>query len=254
MSEKSVRTITPASLRKLGLALTVTWLGVVLYFVLWRSAGRFELEDLTNLVVLGLTPPAVLWLRRAVLRQSRTLRTVEGQLHLQIQELQRMVVQQKRLVEDLRAQKKWMVEDSRAQRKWMVGESRAQRKRVVEDLRAQRAKALQASRPLLEIKAIGIGGTVEDRNIVHFLLLNHGKTCTDVILSFDGGHSSQKFSRLSDGGELPFNLALPTALIEPVRVKVSYLDQQLRRGIERFIITGGDSLFQVDPVVEANPA
>jgi hypothetical protein len=232
MSGKYARyKIAPASLRTLGLALTVIWLGVVLYFVMWRSAERFELWDLTNLVVVGFTPPVLLWLIRAVLRQSRTLRMIEGQLHLQIQELQRMVVQQKRMVEDLRSQKR----------------------KMVADLEAQRAKELQASRPLLQMKIIGIGGTVDDRNLVHFVLLNHGRTCTDVLLSFNGGHASQEFLRLSDGGELPFKLALPTAMTEPVRVKVSYLDQQLRRGTERFLITGEDSSFQVTPVVEANP-
>jgi hypothetical protein len=159
------------------MALTVIWLGVVLYFVMWRSAERFELWDLTNLVVLGFTPPVLLWLIRAVLRQSRTLRMIEGQLHLQIQELQRMVVQQKRMVEDLRSQKR----------------------KMVADLEAQRAKELQASRPLLQMKIIGIGGTVDDRNLVHFVLLNHGRTCTDVLLSFNGGHASQEFLRIFPG-------------------------------------------------------
>jgi hypothetical protein len=206
------------------------WLAVVLYFANWPSGASVDAGVMTRLVTLGFTPPAVLWLIWALLRQSRTLRTMQGQLHLQIQETQRLVVQQKRMVEELRVQQK----------------------KVVDELRTQRAKELQASRPILRMKTIGIGGTVQDRRIVHFLLCNHGRTCTDVVLKFDNGHAPQEFGRLSDGGELPFNLALSTGTVEAVGVTVSYLDQQLRKGSRRFVLSGGDPSFQVNHVVEAD--
>jgi hypothetical protein len=218
------------------------WLAVVLYFANWPSGASVDAGVMTRLVTLGFTPPAVLWLIWALLRQSRTLRTMQGQLHLQIQETQRLVVQQKRMVEELRVQQKKVVD-----------ELRTQRKKWIEDLRSQRAKELQASRPILRMKTIGIGGTVQDRRIVHFLLCNHGRTCTDVVLKFDNGHAPQEFGRLSDGGELPFNLALSTGTVEAVGVTVSYLDQQLRKGSRRFVISGGDPSFQVNDVVEADP-
>ena len=222
--------LNPALGRRIGLALTLIWLAVVLYLVIGLPEARFGLEAVTGLVVLGLTPVALLWLLWAVVRHSRTLRVIQGQLHLQIEETQRLVVQQKRLVEDYRAQQK----------------------RAAEDLLTQRAKELQASRPLLEMKAVGNSGVVQGRNIVHFALLNHGRTCTKIRLSFGNGHDPQQFNRLPDGGELPFKLALPAGIVEPLVVTVSYLDQQLHEGSKRFRISGGESSFQVEPMAEAN--
>jgi hypothetical protein len=209
----------------IGLLLTFAWLALVGVYLSAKGVDMMaiSLSDMGGFFGGVFAPLAFLWLVLGYFQQGEELRNSGKALWLQGRELQASVEQQRELVAVTRDQLQF--------------ES--------DVLKQQRDEIVRNAQPILSVVATGSVGAQVGTRLYSFSLLNHGKSCTGVVVRVLG--ASHTAHVIEKGGKLDFSAELPTGSVEPFNLTVSYLDEQLIRREASFRVIKKGANFDIAP-------
>lgn len=203
----------------IGIAITVAYLIAVgvLGWGEWDKFSGMEPNQVGDFLAGVVGPLALLWLILGYFQQGEELKHSTAALLLQAEELRNSVSQQQALVEVTRKQ------------------AEAQ----LEAFRRDRDEQRRAVSPLLALEPYGHSrrGQVQT---YRFRLRNHGATVTEVAIAVEGRPGLPdpiKVGLFLYGAEHAFSFSDHIENLDPVKVRVMYVDGGGYRGARSFCIT-----------------
>lgn len=216
---------TGRSLRFVGVAITLVWLGLIVIYLTMNWSKFIDLAPnaVGDFLAGAFAPLAFFWLVLGFFQQGAELRNSGKALWLQGRELQNSVEQQKQLVNVSRDQLKIELDRLAAESDRLVAEG------------TRRKKAME---PKLDLSLRWSASRNDSEYEQAFSLGNHGETCTRLIAKY-GDVELCRRDALAKGERQEFSMVLPVADTE-IDVLVSYLDIDREPGEIGFRIIRSD--------------
>ncbi|MNR93847.1 hypothetical protein D3C72_249120 [compost metagenome] len=222
-SQESAGPETGARWTVLGVGISAVWLiGLGVYACLnWEGVLALKPNEVGDALAGAFAPLAFLWLVLGFFQQGAELRNSGRALRLQGEELKNSVEQQRELVAVTREQ--------------LLYESQKE-----EGLR-------RSAQPILELvlgPRISSGGVILGQK---FVLSNHGRECTGVVINFFGcSRSTIRFDNILSTEPREFTIKMDDKIIFPVQIQVRYIDGILSPGSKEFIFGEFDGGYFID--------